>query len=200
FVPVRRPVAPNRVLREAGLLAVRETGGAEHLHAGDSRAFAMVDNQVAHVYFPASADLERDVRKVRAILEGVDGVGAVLDREALGAVGLDHVRSGELVALAEPDAHFTYYWWLDDAKAPPFARTVDIHAKPGFDPAELFVDPATKAIPLSAERVRGSHGLVPDGGAGWAVFCTSEPAKELIGRRSIRAVEVAHLLLPDFAG
>ena len=197
FVPVRRPVAPNRALREAGLLAVREVAGAEYLHAGDSRAFAMVDNQVAHVYFPASADLERDVRKVRAILEGVDGVGAVLDREALGAVGLDHVRSGELVALAEPDAHFTYYWWLDDAKAPPFARTVDIHAKPGFDPAELFVDPATKAIPLSAERVRGSHGLVPDGGAGWAVFCTSEPAKELSGRRSIRAVEVAHLLLPD---
>jgi predicted AlkP superfamily pyrophosphatase or phosphodiesterase len=196
FVPVRRPVAPNRALREAGFLAVREVAGAEHLHAGDSRAFAMVDNQVAHVYFPASADLERDVRKVRAILEGVDGVGAVLDREALGAAGLDHVRSGELVALAEPDAHFTYYWWLDDAKAPPFARTVDIHAKPGFDAAELFVDQATKAIPLSAERVRGSHGLVPDDGAGWAVFCTSDPTKELIGRRSIRAVEVAHLMAP----
>ena len=197
FVPVRRAVAPNRALREAGLLAVRETGGAEYLHAGDSRAFAMVDNQVAHVYFPASADLERDVRKVRAILEGVDGVGAVLDRAAMREVGLDHVRSGELVALAEPDAHFTYYWWLDDSKAPPFARTVDIHAKPGFDAAELFVDPATKAIPLSAERVRGSHGLVPDGGAGWGVLCVSEPTKELAGRRSIRAVEVAHLLLPD---
>ena len=196
FVPVRRAVAPNRALREAGFLAVREVAGAEYLHAGDSRAFAMVDNQVAHVYFPASADLERDVRKVRAILEGLDGVGAVLDREAMGAVGLDHVRSGELVALAEPDAHFTYYWWLDDSKAPPFARTVDIHAKPGFDPAELFVDPATKAIPLSAERVRGSHGLVPDGGAGWGVLCVSEPTRELIGRRSIRAVEVAHLMAP----
>ena len=196
FVPVRRAVAPNRALREAGFLAVREVAGGEYLHAGDSRAFAIVDNQVAHVYFPASADLERDVRKVRAILEGVDGVGAVLDREAMSEVGLDHVRSGELVALAEPDAHFAYYWWLDDSKAPPFARTVDIHAKPGFDAAELFVDPATKAIPLSAERVRGSHGLVPDGGAGWAVFCTSEPAKELAGRRSIRAVEVAHLVAP----
>jgi predicted AlkP superfamily pyrophosphatase or phosphodiesterase len=194
FVPVARAVAPNRALREAGFLAVREVAGAEYLHAGDSRAFVLVDNQVAHVYFPASADLERDVRKVRAILEGLDGVGAVLDREALGAVGLDHVRSGELVALAEPDAHFTYYWWRDDSKAPPFARTVDIHAKPGFDAAELFVDPATKAIPLSAERVRGSHGLVPDGGAGWGVLCVSEPAKELSGRRSIRAKEVAHLL------
>ena len=196
FVPVRRAVAPNRALREAGFLAVREVAGAEYLHAGDSRAFAMVDNQVAHIYFPASANLERDVRKVRAILEGVDGIGAVLDREAMGAVGLDHVRSGELVALAEPDAHFTYYWWLDDSKAPPFARTVDIHAKPGFDPAELFVDPATKAIPLSAERVRGSHGLVPESGTGWGLVLASEWPKDLSGRRSIRAVEVAHLMAP----
>jgi len=200
FVPVRRAVAPNRALREAGLLAVREVAGAEYLHPGDSRAFAMVDNQVAHVYFPASADLERDVRNVRALLESLDGVGAVLDRAAMREAGLDHVRSGELVALAEPDAHFTYYWWLDDSKAPPFARTVDIHAKPGFDAAELFVDPQTKAIPLSAERVRGSHGLAPESGEGWAVFCISEPAKELAGRRSIRAVEAARLLLPDVAG
>jgi predicted AlkP superfamily pyrophosphatase or phosphodiesterase len=199
FVPVRRAVAPNRALREAGLLAVREVAGAEYLHAGDSRAFAMVDNQVAHVYFPASADLERDVRKVRAILEGLDGVGAVLDRAAMREVGLDHVRSGELAALAEPDAHFTYYWWLEDSKAPPFARTVDIHAKPGFDPAELFVDPATKAIPLSAERGRGSHGLVPDGGEGWGTLVVSDPPKELAGRRSLRAVEVAHLLVPGVA-
>ena len=73
---------------------------------------------------------------------------------------------------------------------------MDIHAKPGFDPAELFVDPATKAIPLSAERVRGSHGLVPDGGEGWGMLLVSDPPKELIGRRSIRAVEVAHLVAP----
>ncbi len=202
FVPVARPVAPNRALREAGMLALREVAGAEYLHPGDSRAFALVDNQVAHIYFPATEDLERDVRLARSVLERLDGVGAVLDRQAQSAVGLDHVRSGELVLLARPDAHFTYYWWLDASKAPPFARTVDIHAKPGFDAAELFVDPATKAIPLAAERVRGSHGLVPEDGRGWGVLVDSDPPPALADqprRAGVRATEVARLLVPDVA-
>jgi hypothetical protein len=108
---------------------------------------------------------------------------------------LDHVRSGELVVLAEPDAHFTYYWWEDDAHAPPFAPTVDIHAKPGFDAAELFVDPETKAIPLSAAKVQGSHGLVDASERGWGVLLATDPPAELAGRRSVRAAEVAHLLV-----
>ena len=194
FVPVCRTVAPNRALREAGWLAVREVAGAEYLHPGDSRAFALVDNQVAHVYFPRTLDLAADVRRVKRLLAGLDGVAEVLDRAAQHERGLDHPRSGDLVALAAPDAHFTYYWWLDDAKAPPFARTVDIHAKPGFDAAELLLDPATHAIPLSAEAIRGSHGLVPDDGRGWGVFVASPAPEELAGRRSIRAAEVAHLM------
>jgi len=194
FVPVRRAVAINRALREAGYLAIREVAGGEYLHAGDSRAFAMVDNQVAHIYFPKTEDPAGDSKKVRRLLEGLDGVAEVLDRNALAARGLDHVRSGDLVALAEPDAHFTYYWWLDDAKAPPMARTVDIHAKPGFDAAELLIDPARKCIPVSAEGIRGSHGLAPDDGRGWGVFLASEPPKDLAGRRSVRATEVAHEL------
>jgi len=194
FVPVRRAVAINRALRKAGVLAIREVAGGEYLHAGDSRAFAMVDNQVAHIYFPKTEDPAGDSKKVRRLLEGLDGVAEVLDRNALAARGLDHVRSGDLVALAEPDAHFTYYWWLDDAKAPPMARTVDIHAKPGFDAAELLIDPARKCIPVSAEGIRGSHGLAPDDGRGWGVFLASEPPKDLAGRRSVRATEVAHEL------
>ena len=194
FVPVRRTVAPNRALREAGWLSVREVAGAEYLHPGDSRAFAMVDNQVAHVYFPRTQDLPADVRRVKRLLAGLDGVAEVLDRAAQHERGLDHPRSGDLVALAAPDAHFTYYWWLDDAKAPPFARTVDIHSKPGFDAAELLLDPATRSIPLSAEAIRGSHGLVPDDGRGWGVFVASPAPEELAGRRSIRAAEVAHLM------
>ncbi|HUX02536.1 MAG: nucleotide pyrophosphatase/phosphodiesterase family protein [Phycisphaerae bacterium] len=200
FVPVARPVAPNRALREVGMLALREVAGAEYLHCGDSRAFALVDNQVAHIYFPATEDLERDVRRARAVLERLDGVAAVLDREAQSAVGLDHVRSGELVLLAQSDAHFTYYWWLDDSKAPPFARTVDIHAKPGFDAAELFIEPAAKTIPLSAEGVRGSHGLVPEDGRGWGVLVDSDPPPALAGRKAVRATEVAHFLVPDVTG
>jgi predicted AlkP superfamily pyrophosphatase or phosphodiesterase len=195
FVPVRRAAAINRALREAGYLAIREVAGGEYLDAGDSRAFAMVDNQVAHIYFPKTEDPAGDSKKVRRLLEGLDGVAEVLDRDALAARGLDHVRSGDLVALAEPDAHFTYYWWLDDAKAPPMARTVDIHAKPGFDAAELLIDPARKCIPVSAEGIRGSHGLAPDDGRGWGVFLASEPPKDLAGRRSVRATEVAHEFL-----
>jgi predicted AlkP superfamily pyrophosphatase or phosphodiesterase len=195
FVPVRRAVAPNRALRQAGLLALREVAGAEYLYPGDSRAFAMVDNQVAHVYFPQTQDLASDVKRVRHILAGLDGVAEVLDRDALAGRGLDHVRSGELVVLAAPDAHFTYYWWLDDAKAPPFARTVDIHAKPGFDPAELLIDVAKRCIPLSADGIRGSHGLADETGKGWGVFIATGMPKELAGRRSLRAAEVAHLLV-----
>jgi predicted AlkP superfamily pyrophosphatase or phosphodiesterase len=194
FVPVRRQVAPNRALRQAGLLCLREVAGAEYLYPGDSQAFAMVDNQVAHIYLPKSTDLAADVRKVKRLLEGVDGVAEVLDAEGKAARGLDHVRSGELVALAEPDAHFVYYWWLDDSKAPPFARTVDIHAKLGFDAAELFVDMATRSIPLSAERIAGSHGLAPEGGPGGGVYLDSHPPKSLAGRKAVRAAEVAHLL------
>jgi len=200
FVPVVRAVAPNRALREAGLVALRDVAGAEYLHPGDSRAFAVADNQAAHVYFPAAEDLERDVRRAKSVLERLDGVARVLDRPAQRAVGLDHPRSGDLVLLAEPDAHFTYYWWLDDSKAPPFARTVDIHAKPGFDAAELFLDPATKAIPLSADRVRGSHGLVPENERGWGVLVDSEPPRALAGRKAVRATEVARLLVPGVAG
>ena len=203
FMPVRRQVALNRALREAGMLGLREVAGAEYLYPGDSRAFAMVDNQAAHIYFPNSCvRIEADTKKVKAMLEKVDGVAEVLDADGKAARGLAHVRSGELVALAEPDAHFVYYWWLDDAKAPPFARTVDIHAKPGFDPAELLIDLPRRAIPLTASGLCGSHGLVLEAGAspgtpGWGVFIDSRPPKALAGRKAVQATEVAHLLIAD---
>jgi predicted AlkP superfamily pyrophosphatase or phosphodiesterase len=195
FVPVGRTVAPNRALREANFAAVREIDGGEYLYPGDSRAFALVDNQVAHIYLPAAEDLPRETRRVRRLLEGLDGVAAVLDRTAMAEAGLDHPRCGELLALAEPDAHFVYSWWTDESRAPAFAPTVDIHAKPGFDPAELFVEPGTGRIPLSAEMVKGSHGLVPEGGRGWGVYLDTEPPKRLADRSAVRAAEVAHLAM-----
>jgi predicted AlkP superfamily pyrophosphatase or phosphodiesterase len=194
FLPVARPVAPNRALRDAGLLAVRDIDGREYLYPGDCRAFAMVDNQVAHVYFPASPDLDVDGRKARRCLARLDGVARVLTRADLQGCGLDHPRSGDLVLLAEPDAHFTYYWWLDDAKAPAFAPTVDIHAKPGFDAAELFVEPPAHRVPVSAERVRGSHGLVLEDGRGWGVLIASPVPDDLAGRDALHATEVARLM------
>jgi predicted AlkP superfamily pyrophosphatase or phosphodiesterase len=180
IVPVTGAVHINRVLREAGLICVREELGLETLDAGMSDAFAVADHQIAHVYVHHPAR----VADVKALLEKVPGIDAVLDRPWQAAIGLDHERSGELVALSTPDRWFTYYYWMDDARAPDFARTVDIHRKPGYDPVELFLDPglsfpkvkiaATLArkmlgfrylldvIPLDASLVRGSHGRVTD--------------------------------------
>ncbi|HEX2256293.1 MAG TPA: alkaline phosphatase family protein, partial [Afifellaceae bacterium] len=121
----------------AGLIAVREEMGRELLDAGASPAFALADHQVAHVYVQDAARLP----EVKALLERLEGVEEVLDEEGKRTAGLDHPRSGELVAVSKPDRWFSYYYWLDDERAPDFARTVDIHRKPGYDPVELFVDP-----------------------------------------------------------
>lgn len=170
LVPVSRPVYVNRTLRKMGWLSVRDGPYGEMLDTFDSRAFAVVDHQIAHLYV-RNVPLEA-VRKTVESLEGVDRVVDPRDVE------LDHPRSGELVALAKPDAWFAYPYWLDDRRAPDFARTVDIHRKPGYDPCELFLTSGARAaarllqkrlgfryrmdvIPLDASLVRGSHGLRP---------------------------------------
>lgn len=143
---VSQPVHLNRMLRENGLLTVREELGRELLDAGASRAFAVADHQIAHVYVNDPVYIP----KVRSLLEATEGVAHVLDEAEKPAYHLDHPRSGELIAIANSDAWFTYYYWLDDSKAPDFARTVDIHRKPGYDPVELFLDPQ---IPFSKAKV-----------------------------------------------
>lgn len=178
IAPVARAVLPNRALRAAGLLAVRDEDG-ELLDPVLSRAFAVADHQIAHVYVRDPADVPRAADALR----GLPGVAAVLDDAGKRREGLDHPRSGELVLVAERDAWFAYPYWNDDARAPDFARCVDIHRKPGYDPVELFVDPrirlpklalATRlakkllgfrtvfdVIGLDPSIVRGSHGLRP---------------------------------------
>jgi predicted AlkP superfamily pyrophosphatase or phosphodiesterase len=147
ITPVTDAVHINRALRQAGLVAVRpEEHGREILDAGASAAFAVADHQVAHVYVNDRARLN----EVRALLEKLDGVERVLDDAGKKAIGLDHERSGELVAVSKPDRWFSYYYWLDDRVAPDFARTVDIHRKPGYDPVELFFDPALAAPKLAS--------------------------------------------------
>jgi predicted AlkP superfamily pyrophosphatase or phosphodiesterase len=145
ITPVSDAIHINRVLRDAGLIRVRVEMGRELLDAGASRAFALADHQVAHVYVQHG----QAVREVKALLEGVAGVEWVLDGDGKRDFGLDHPRSGELVAISAPDRWFSYYYWLDDARAPDFARTVDIHRKPGYDPVELFVDPAIRLPPAA---------------------------------------------------
>jgi predicted AlkP superfamily pyrophosphatase or phosphodiesterase len=151
---VSRVVYPNRVLRDAGLLMIEDRDGREHLDVGGSKAFAVVDHQFAHIYVQDPTDIDG----VAGLFEGVVGVAEALFGDDRRKYHIDHPRSGEVVLICEPDAWLAYYWWRDDAKAPPFARTVDIHAKPGYDPVELFFDPATKSIPLNASLVKGSHG------------------------------------------
>ncbi|MBF8288845.1 MAG: phosphodiesterase, partial [Candidatus Rokubacteria bacterium] len=203
---VSSAIHPNRALREAGLIRVRTELGRELLDAGASEAFCVADHQVAHVYVRRR---ER-VAEVKQLLEALPGVAAVLDDEGKRAHGLDHPRSGELVALAARDRWFTYYYWLDDQVAPDFARTVDIHRKPGYDPVELFLDPALRApklkvgwtllkkaagfrylmdvIPLDASLVRGSHGRLPETPEAGPVLISSEPS--LVSADVVRATDV----------
>ncbi|MER7858674.1 nucleotide pyrophosphatase/phosphodiesterase family protein [Amycolatopsis japonica] len=208
---VHRPVDINRALRREGLLEVYTQAGMEYLDPWASRAFAVADHQVAHVYVRDSADLER----VRSIVGELTGVDEVLDREAQAKYGIDHERAGELVAVAEPDSWFTYYYWLDDARKPDFARGVEIHRKPGYDPAELFFDPEDKfakaraglnlakkfaglryamdVVPTDPRWVHGSHGRLPDSTEDGPVLLCSDPAFQPSGR--VGATDVHPLLL-----
>lgn len=141
ITPVTDAVHINRELRRAGLVKVREEQGREQFDAGASDAFAVADHQIAHVYVNNPAVLDQ----TRKLLEELDGVEHVLGEQGKRAWGLDHPRSGELVAISRADRWFSYYYWLDDARAPDYARTVDIHRKPGYDPVELFIDPEIKS-------------------------------------------------------
>jgi predicted AlkP superfamily pyrophosphatase or phosphodiesterase len=169
--PVNNPVHLNRMLRENGLLRVRVERGLELLDAGASRAFAVADHQVAHIYVN-DPSVETEVKK---LVQQMPGVESVLDRGEQEARHINHERSGDLVAIAAPNSWFTYYFWMDDEKAPDYARSVDIHKKPGYDPVEMFMTSKFRAaykllrkktglryvmdvIPLDAGLVRGSHG------------------------------------------
>jgi predicted AlkP superfamily pyrophosphatase or phosphodiesterase len=170
---VNNPVPVNRFLREAGLLQIRVERGLELLDAGASRAFAVADHQVAHIYInDPSAEAQ-----LRSVVEKIPGVELVLDRTAQVRYGIHHERSGELVLMADERSWFTYYFWLDDAKAPDYARSVDIHKKPGYDPVEMFMSSKLRVaykllrkkagfryvmdvIPLDPTLVKGSHGRI----------------------------------------
>ncbi|MGV3558144.1 alkaline phosphatase family protein [Larkinella arboricola] len=203
---VSKPIHLNRLLREAGLINVRVEQGLELLDAGASRAFAVSDHQVAHIYIndPSCA------AQVRSILEKTPGIELILDKAGKQKYHIDHERSGDLVLMADADSWFTYYYWNDDAKAPDYARLVDIHRKPGYDPVEMFMDPANpliklkagytlirkklgfrylmSVIPLDATLIKGSHGRVGTQPAYHPVFVSSRKGQS--SATPIPAVEV----------
>lgn len=174
--PVSNPIHINRILRKEGHISVRTERWYELLDAGASKAFAVSDHQIAHVYLNDPTLKE----KVRKLLEQTPGVDLVLDKDQQKEYHVDHERSGDLVVVAKPDSWFTYYYWLDDTKAADYAKLVDIHRKPGYDPVEMFMDPKNPliklragyklarkllgfrylmdVIPLDASLVKGSHG------------------------------------------
>jgi predicted AlkP superfamily pyrophosphatase or phosphodiesterase len=207
----------NRTLRRAGLIAIRDEMGRELLDAGASQAFALADHQAAHIYV---RDSDR-IAEVRALLLGLEGVEQVLDADGKRAMGLDHPRSGELVAISAADKWFSYYYWLDDARAPDFARTVDIHRKPGYDPVELFLDPAIR-FPTAAigwrlakrkagigalmdvislkdtHLVKGSHGRLMDDERQGPLVISSEPG--LLPDGPLAATDFKALMLTHVFG
>jgi predicted AlkP superfamily pyrophosphatase or phosphodiesterase len=207
---VDQPVDINRALRRAGLLSVYTQDGMEYLDPWVSRAFAVVDHQLAHVYVRDAVDIPQ----VRELIEGLPGVDMVLDEAGKKEAHLDHERAGELVAVADPKAWFTYYYWLHDERAPDFARNVEIHRKPGYDPAELFMDPLDKTaklragltlarkklgmrylmdvVPLNPKWVKGSHGRLPEDPADGPLLIASDPSAS---RDRIAATDVKQLLL-----
>lgn len=173
ITPVNQPIHLNRAFRAAGLLQIRTERGLELLDAGASKAFVVADHQIAHIYINDPTV----TTEVKNILENTPGIALVLDKEGKQLHGLDHDRAGDLVAIAESQSWFTYYFWLDDEKAPDYARCVDIHKKPGYDPVEMFMSSKLRAaykllrkkagfryvmdvIPLDATLIKGSHGSI----------------------------------------
>ncbi len=211
-VQADQPVYINRLLRQAGMLVAREGAFGEQLETYASSAFAVCDHQVAHVY----VNDRSQIAKVRDTLAGQAGIDRIYSGPDLSDIGLDHPRAGDLVVLAKPNAWFAYPFWLDDAKAPDYARTVDIHRKPGYDPCELFFDPKllwpkgraiakvllkklglrtlVDVIPLDASLVKGSHGLRVIDPLDKPVFIGSgaAPAETIVPQTAIRDHVLRH--------
>ncbi|MDH3715654.1 MAG: alkaline phosphatase family protein, partial [Gammaproteobacteria bacterium] len=217
ITPVSDAVHINRALREAGLIKVRVEMGREQLDPGASTAFALADHQVAHVYVQSPERLA----EVSKLIAGLDGVEAVLDEEGKRDAGIDHPRAGELVAVSAADRWFSYYYWLDDARAPDYARTVDIHRKPGYDPVELFVDPEIRSPLLAVgsrlakrklgmrtlldvislkdtQLVKGSHGRPTDDAQEGPLVISSQP--DLLPADALHATDFKQLVLDHIFG
>jgi predicted AlkP superfamily pyrophosphatase or phosphodiesterase len=210
---VNQDIPLNRILRKHGLLKIKEELGVEILDTFNSQAFAVVDHQVAHVIVQDRSKLD----KVRKILENTDGVEKVLDQDAQKKLGINHVRSGDFIVVAKKNAWFSYYWWVSDERAPDYARTVDIHRKPGYDPAELLIDPAIKLplmnivwfllkkrlgfrallklTPLTGEKIKGSHGRAPEDSLDWPVIISSQPSAF---KRDCTSTEVHQTIISGF--
>lgn len=210
--PVSNHIDINRILRKEGLISVRTERWYELLDAGASRAFAASDHQIAHVYLNDPTVKDQVIR----VLQATPGIDLILDKQQQKEYNLNHDRSGDLVLVAKPDSWFTYYYWLDDAKAPDFAHLVEIFKKPGYDPVEMFMDPKNPfiklragyklgrkllgfrylmdVIPLDATLVKGSHGSINVPKEYYPVLVTEEALNKEIQAVDVYDVIWQHLL------
>lgn len=208
IAPVNKPIHINRILREHQLLTVRKERWYEHLDPGASDAFSVSDHQISHIY---CKDLSI-VNQVKQIAKQIPGVAFVLDKKEQKTYHIDHERSGDLVLVAEEGYWFTYYYWFHDEYAPDYARLVEIHRKPGYDPCELFLDPKKKflklrilftllkkklgfrylmdVIPLEAGLVKGSHGGISQDPNFFPIFSAEIP----LPKKNISAIKVYDFL------
>ncbi|MGB5482160.1 MAG: nucleotide pyrophosphatase/phosphodiesterase family protein [Eudoraea sp.] len=213
---VSKPIHINRILRSEGLISIREERGLELLDAGASKAFGVADHQIAHIYLN-DPTIES---KVKELLKGIEGIDRVLSHNELQEVHLNHDRCGDLLLIADKDSWFTYYFWMDDSKAPDYANMVDIHKKPGYDPVEMFTDPDDKfvmlkvilklikkklgfrtvmnIIPLKANLVKGSHGRIPEDQSDYPVFITNN--KGSLKQELFKSTEVYQLITKQLTG
>jgi len=213
---VNNPIHINRILRSEGLLSIREERGLELLDTGASKAFAVADHQIAHIYLN-----DHTVKnEVKELLKGIKGVEKVLSNNELEEAHLNHDRCGDLLLIADKNSWFTYYFWMDDEKAPDYARMVDIHKKPGYDPVEMFTDPEDKfvmpkvilkllkkklgfrtvmnIIPLKANLIKGSHGRIPEDQSDYPVFITNK--KVSLKQELFKSTEVYQLIAKLLTG
>jgi hypothetical protein len=194
ITPVDHVAYPNRLLRDAGLLEVRNDGGGELIDFSRTPAWALVDHQLSHVFVE-----DRDavtISRVVDLFRSKKGIAEVLSGEEREKYSLGHERAGDVVLVSTPNSWQAYYYWLDDSQAPKFARSVDIHNKPGYDPVELHFDFATKSIPLDATLVKGSHGAPAATDAQRGVLLSSQ--KGVFVERPLADMDVCDLVLRQF--
>jgi hypothetical protein len=195
ITPVDHVTYPNRVLRDAGLLRVRETADGEYLDVLGSDAWALVDHQFSHVFVREQS--AASARRVADLFRGQPGFAEVLVGDERYKYALAHARAGEVILISSPTSWQAYYYWpVGDADAPRFARTVDIHSKPGYDPVELHFDPVNKCIPLDATLIRGSHGAPAEAAEQQGIVVSSRPG--VLGDQPLRDVHMAARVLGQF--
>jgi predicted AlkP superfamily pyrophosphatase or phosphodiesterase len=195
FNDVSSAIPLNLKLRDAGLLATRRIQDKEYLDYEFSNAFGMVDHQIAHIYVK-----DGFANQAKQVLEDVTGVERLLYGEDKKLLKIDHERSGDIIAISDQDKWFSYYWWYEPERAPSFAKNVDIHRKPGYDPVELFIDPNTRSISQDTSLVKGSHGRLADAtsGEGLAVYISNRKAGILKNNNTcdtVKTVDIGKYLI-----